>query len=106
MDNRVDYIDEVSERKPTKRQMEVLLLLNPFEGKVTQSDVAEKLGISRKAVFLRLKNLKKRCPGIYEKFMKIKKSFNEKTNVVQISQLCSDEEQNECFDYLNYKETF
>jgi DNA-binding Lrp family transcriptional regulator len=106
MENKINYTDDVTGKEPTKKQLEVLLLLNPFEGKVTQAEAAEKLGISREAVCIRMRNLKKRCPIVHEKFMKIKKSFNKKVNVIPVSRLCSDEEQNECFDYLKIKETF
>jgi len=106
MENKINYTDSMTGKRPTEKQLQVLLLLNPFEGKITQADVAEKLGISRVAVCVRMRNLKKRCPSIHEKFMKIKKAFNKKPNVIPISRLCSTEEQNECFDYLKIKETF
>lgn len=112
MDNRINYIDETSGRKPTEKQLEVLLLLNPFVKKTNYAEVAKTLGISRAAVQQRICHLKKRCPSIYKKFWDLKKAMNDRdhkrrlNNPIPISQLCIDNEQNECFDYIKTKETF
>lgn len=109
---KLSYVDSISGKEPTKRQLEVLLLLNPFVKKTNYAEVARILGISRAAVQQRICHLKKRCPSIYQKFSNLKKELNDRdhrkrlNNPVPISRLCSTEEQNECFDYLNYKETF
>lgn len=105
------YADEISGKRPTDRQLAVLFALNPFLKKTTYNDAAETLGISRAAVQHRMSNLKKRCPSMYQKFMELRKIFNDRnyrkkvSNPMLISDLCN-EEQNECFDYLDYKESF
>ena len=100
--DKLNYKDDITGKKPTKKQLEVLLLLNPFKGYKTENDIAKELGISRIAVCNRMQNLKKRCPSIYKKFMKLK----EPICPIIISDLCRDDEQNECFDYLKIKEIF
>ena len=102
----LNYKDNITGKKPTKKQLEVLLLLNPFKGYKTEDDVAKELGISRRAICYRIENLKKRCPLVYEEFAKLKKKFNKPNDFIIISDLCKDDEQNECFDYLKIKEIF
>lgn len=63
---------------PTVKQLELLMALNPFKGKITYQGAAKELGISVSAVQKRMVNLKKGCPKIYEKFMAIKKDFNKR----------------------------
>lgn len=112
MKNRINYIDSVSGKEPTKRQLEVLLLQNPFVKKTNYAEIARTLGISKAGVQQRICRLKKRCPLIYQKFRDLKKELNDRdhrrklNNPIPISQLCIDNEQNECFDYLKTKETF
>jgi len=72
MDNRINYIDEVSGKQPTEKQLEALLLLNPFVKKTTYAEAAKTLGISQAAVQQRMCCLKKRCPSIYKKFWVMK----------------------------------
>lgn len=109
---KLSYVDEVSGKEPTKRQLEVLLLQNPFVKKTNYAEIAKILGISKAGVQQRICHLKKRCPSIYKKFRELKKEINDRNhrkrlnNPVPISRLCSTEEQNECFDYLKIKEVF
>lgn len=62
--------------EPTKKQLELLLILNPFEKKTAYREAANILGISKAAVQQRMLNLKKRCPDVYWKFRKLKKKLN------------------------------
>ena len=62
-----------SMEQPTKRQLEILLVLNPFEFNRTYKDVARILGISETCVKSRMARLKKQCPVIYEKFKEVKR---------------------------------
>ena len=80
MENRINYIDDVSGKKPTGRQLEVLLLLNPFVKKTNYVEVAKILGISRAGVQQRMCCLKKRCPSIYKKFWDLKKAMNDRNH--------------------------
>jgi len=108
----LNYTDKATGKRPTDRQLEVLLLLNPFVKKTNYADVGRILGITRAAVQQRICHLKKRCPSIYKKFWDLRKVMNDRghrnrlNNPVPISRLCSDIEQNECFDYLKIKEDF
>jgi hypothetical protein len=76
MENKINYIDSISGRKPTEKQLEVLLLLNPFVKKINYSEVARILGISRAGVQQRMSGLKRRCPSIYKKFWDLKKAMS------------------------------
>ena len=58
--------------QPTKRQLEILLALNPFEFSRTYKDAAVVLGISESCVRHQMSRLKKQCPVIYESFRKVK----------------------------------
>ena len=62
-------------KRPTKKQMELLLILNPFKFDRTYKDAAMLLGISESAVKNRMIRLKKRCPVVYERFRKIRESL-------------------------------
>ena len=61
--------------RPTRRQMELLLILNPLEFNRTYKDAAVLLKISESAVKNRMTRLKKRCPVVYERFRKIRESL-------------------------------
>lgn len=61
--------------QPTEKQMELLLILNPFEFDRTYKDAAELLGISESAVKDRMTKLKKWCPVVYERFRKLRESL-------------------------------
>jgi len=76
----LSYVDNISGKEPTKRQLEVLLLLNPFEKKTNYAEVARTLGISRAAVQQRMCHLKKRCPSIYKKFWDLRKAMNDRNH--------------------------
>lgn len=76
MENRIDYTDNVTGKEPTKRQLEVLMLLNPFEKKTNYAEVAKILEISKAAVQQRMCHLKKRCPSIYQKFWNLRKAMS------------------------------
>lgn len=76
MENKINYIDDVSGKEPTKRQLEVLLLQNPFVKKTNYAEIAEILGISKAGVQQRICHLKKRCPSIYQKFRELKKTMS------------------------------
>ena len=76
MKNRISYIDDVSGKEPTKRQLEVLLLQNPFLKKTNYVEIAKILGISRAGVQQRICRLKRRCPSIYQKFRELKKTMS------------------------------
>jgi len=66
--------------QPTKRQMEILLILNPFEYNRNYKDAAEILGVSESCVKNQMFKLKKQCPVIYEKFRKIKLVMEKELN--------------------------
>lgn len=72
---KLNYIDDVSGKEPTKRQLEVLLLQNPFVKKTNYAEIARTLGISKAGVQQRICRLKRRCPSIYQKFKDLKKSI-------------------------------
>lgn len=76
----LNYIDSVSGKEPTKRQLEVLLLQNPFVKKINYAEIAKVLGISKAGVQQRMCHLKKRCPSIYQKFKDLKKEINDKNH--------------------------
>lgn len=62
--------------QPTKKQMELLLILNPFEFNRTYKDVAEILGVSESNIQTQMSKFKGRCPDAYEKFMKVKERLS------------------------------
>jgi len=70
------FEDCITGKEPTKRQLEVLLLLNPFVKKTNYTEIAKILGISKAGVQQRMCHLKKRCPSIYKKFWDLKKSMS------------------------------
>lgn len=72
----LNYTDSVTGKEPTKRQLEVLLLLNPFEKKTNYAEVAKIIGISKAGVQQRICHLKKRCPSIYKKFWDLRKTMS------------------------------
>ena len=59
--------------KPTKNQLEVLLLLtpNPIGEGLTEEQVAERLGISQSAVSDRVNTFKKNFPKAWERWQGI-----------------------------------
>lgn len=58
----------------TKKQMEVLTMIHPDVGAMSQEDIAEELGISREAVRQRLKGIYKNNPGLQEHIERRKKA--------------------------------
>ena len=64
-------------KEPTTKQMEILLTLNPFEGKTSYEKAAKELGISNTTLKKRVMRLKKRCPEVYEKFKNLQKELNQ-----------------------------
>ena len=56
--------------QPTEIQIEILLVLNPYEFNRTYKDAATVLGISESCVKGQMARLKKQCPVIYEEFKK------------------------------------
>ncbi len=58
--------------QPTEIQMEILLVLNPYEFNRTYKDAARILGISETCVGSQMARLKKQCPVIYKRFKRIK----------------------------------
>lgn len=76
MENRISYIDDVSGKEPTGRQLEVLLLQNPFLKKTNYAEIARTLGVSKAAIQQRMCCLKRRCPSIYQKFRELKKTMS------------------------------
>lgn len=107
-----NFVDDITGIKPTKKQIQCLIALNPFEKKVTYQMAALALGISKTAVYFRMKSLKSRCPDIYRRFMKLKKFYNKPPYPIQISQLLginkdgSEEAIDDCWDRLKIKRTF
>jgi len=61
---------------PTKRQLEVLKVLNPYEGRTTYSEAARILGTTEQRIKEIMSRLKKRCPEIYNNYTAIKKILN------------------------------
>ncbi len=55
---------------PTARQLEVIVLLNPFDPErcKTYDEVADMLGVTHQAVCERMKRFKERCPNMYRQF--------------------------------------
>ena len=76
IDNLKVQPDQKTGKKATKKQMELLLILNPFEFNRTYADAAEILGVSESNIQTRMSEFKKRCPAAYEKFMKVKESLS------------------------------
>ena len=65
--------DPITGKLPTKKQLEVLTLLNPLKYPgMKNKEVGLLLGISAKAAQDRMSTLKKRCPDIYDKFRKLR----------------------------------
>lgn len=63
--------DQTTGKIPTKKQLEVIMLVNPFRAKsVKYADAAKILGITVSAVKERMTSLRKRCPQIWESFRK------------------------------------
>jgi hypothetical protein len=61
--------DQITGKLPTKKQLEVMILVNPFRAKsVKYSDAAKILGITVSAVKERMTSLRKRCPQIWKSF--------------------------------------
>ena len=55
--------------KPTRKQLELLLVLNPFNcERVNYHEAADIIGISESCVKKRMHRFKKRCPEAYWKF--------------------------------------
>lgn len=75
-----DRIDNITGKKPTDKQLEVLMLLNPFMKKTNYQEVADTLGISKAGVQQRMCCLKKRCPSIYKKFRELRKILNDRNH--------------------------
>lgn len=63
-------------KKPTKRQLEVLKVLNPYLDKVTYSDAARILKTSEDNIKHIMMRLSKRCPEIYDNYISVKKILN------------------------------
>jgi len=63
-------------KRPTKKQLELLLILNPYIEKISYKDAAVVLGVSESAVKKRLKILKSRCPDVYGSFMSVRRKLN------------------------------
>ena len=58
--------------QPTKRQLEILLTLNPYEFNRTYKDATKILGVSKSNIQSQMSRLKKQCPVIYKRFKGIK----------------------------------
>lgn len=84
MENIDNYIlkvkpDLITGKLPTKKQLEVMLICNPFRAKhVKYSDAAKLLGINKRAIQDRMTSLHKRCPQIWESFRK--ERFKDRVN--------------------------
>lgn len=108
----INNTDEITGKRLTKKQLKLLIVLNPLNGHKLQKEAAEELGVSLTAINHCMSRIKKRCPQVYKNFIKLKKTLNNRDNKrkfdnpIKVSQLCTDSGQNECFDYLNTKETF
>lgn len=71
--------DQITGKLPTKKQLEVMVLINPFRAKsVKYSDVAKMLGITTLAVKERMKTLSKQCPQIWQAFRR--ERFKDRVN--------------------------
>jgi len=69
--------DETTGKKPTPKQVQLLLLLNPInENPPTYREIAKQLGISYMAVAMRQYNFKKRCPAIHRRFKELQRSVS------------------------------
>ncbi len=63
--------------KPTKKQLDLLQVLNPFKGSyVTYEEAAKILGFSVRAIESRVSKLKKNSPEVYWKFKQLRKDMN------------------------------
>ena len=63
--------------KPTRKQLELLRVLNPFRGKkIFYREAAKIMGLSVRAVEDRMSNLKKNSPEVYWKFKQLRKDMN------------------------------
>lgn len=69
-------------KKPTKRQLELLKVLNPYLGNTTYADAAEKLDTTEKSIKDMMSRLKVRCPEVYESFNELRKNLNRGQNKV------------------------
>ena len=86
----------------TKRQLELLMVLNPFRGDTSYQDAADELGISRQAVQRMMGRIKIRCPKIYTAFEKLRKNLS--NGVQDINNPTVLDPKN--FDYLKLKKVF
>lgn len=63
--------DPTTGKPPTKKQLEILLLLNPFEHDITYEDAAKTLGVDKQNIKATMSRFKTRCPVIYKRFKKL-----------------------------------
>jgi hypothetical protein len=68
-------VDKITGKRLTKKQLKLLMTLNPFKRKKIYSEVAIELGVSKSAVQATMCRIKKRCPGIYWKFRQLRKDM-------------------------------
>lgn len=86
----------------TRRQLELLMVLNPFKGDISYQDAADELGISRQAVQGRMSRIKIRCPEVYAAFDKLRKNLSDGEYDVNNPVILDPKN----FDYLKLKRVF
>ncbi len=89
--------------KPTKKQLDLLQVLNPHkETKVTQADAAKILGVTVRAIEYRMSNLKRRCPDTYQTFKQLGKDITAGQKALNRTRVVDPED----FEYFDIKERF
>ena len=95
---------EPDENLPTVMQMELLLILNPYNHtkNYTYAQAAKVLNITEAAVTQRMACLKQRCPITYARFIQLKKDMNAGSRAIKQATNLDPA----AFKYLKIKEYF
>ena len=86
----------------TRKQLELLMVLNPFKGDISYQDAADELGVSQQAIQGMMSRIKTRCPEIYAAFDKLRKNLSDGEYDVNNPVILDPKN----FDYLKLKRVF
>jgi len=87
---------------PTKKQLELLQVLNPYKRKMVYWEAAEILGVGLQAVKDRMFRLKRRCPEVYRNFKQLQKDMAAGQRALDRARTVNPED----FKYFDIKERF
>ena len=89
--------------KPTRKQLELLRVLNPFKNKkIFYREAAKIMGLSLQTVKDRMSRLKKNSPEVYWKFKQLSKDMNAGQRALGRTRIVDPND----FKYFDIKERF